>query len=181
MVWSIDQDRNISFIERDGTVVPKHKYDTVFGIDASNRMVYEAVARQFIGPVLAGVNGTIFAYGVTSSGKTHTMIGAPHEPGITPLLVRDLFESLDGTADRVYTIRMAYMEIYNEVSALARSCHATPCHAMQWWQTLCGQMHVSKAMSRQGRAALSPSFATPSRKHCRNHACMHGAHAQRGS
>jgi len=31
---------------------------------------------------------TIFAYGVTSSGKTHTMQGTKSEPGVIPRVVR---------------------------------------------------------------------------------------------
>ena len=37
---------------------------------ASNRDVYESVCRGLIGPALRqGISGTVFAYGVTSSGK----------------------------------------------------------------------------------------------------------------
>lgn len=114
-VWSIDANRNVCYVERGGTSIPKHKYDTIFGPDASNRNVYEHIARQFIAPVLSGINGTVFAYGVTSSGKTYTMIGVPEEPGIMPLLVRDLFAAVGQASDKLFTVRMAYMEIYNEV------------------------------------------------------------------
>uniref|UniRef100_A0A452RMA8 Kinesin-like protein n=1 Tax=Ursus americanus TaxID=9643 RepID=A0A452RMA8_URSAM len=44
--------------------------------------------------VLEGYNGTIFAYGQTSSGKTHTMEGKLHDPegmGIIPRIVQDIF------------------------------------------------------------------------------------------
>lgn len=37
------------------------------------------------------VTGTVFAYGQTNSGKTHTMRGSTAEPGVIPLAVRDLF------------------------------------------------------------------------------------------
>lgn len=36
--------------------------------------------------------GTVFAYGQTNSGKTHTMRGSPTEPGIIPLAVNNLFD-----------------------------------------------------------------------------------------
>ena len=36
--------------------------------------------------------GTVFAYGQTNSGKTHTMRGSATEPGIIPLAVHDLFD-----------------------------------------------------------------------------------------
>ena len=41
--------------------------------------------------ILQGINGTIFAYGVTSSGKTHTMIGTEEDPGIAPSIIDELF------------------------------------------------------------------------------------------
>ena len=85
--------------------------------------VYAAVARPFVIPALQGFNGTIFAYGVTSSGKTHTMMGSHsgpqqqhYEPGIVPLVIQDVFSeaaALSGTHS--FTIRLSMMEIYNEV------------------------------------------------------------------
>ena len=35
--------------------------------------------------------GTVFAYGQTSSGKTHTMMGTNENPGVIPLGVKDIF------------------------------------------------------------------------------------------
>ncbi|KAF6147992.1 hypothetical protein GIB67_024167 [Kingdonia uniflora] len=58
--------------------------------------------------------GTVFAYGQTNSGKTHTMRGSVVEPGVIPLAVRDLFNMLQEDADREFLLRMSYMEIYNE-------------------------------------------------------------------
>lgn len=42
--------------------------------------VFEAVARPLLGPVLGGTSATVLAYGVTSSGKTHTMMGRQAAP-----------------------------------------------------------------------------------------------------
>lgn len=36
-------------------------------------------------------NSTVFAYGHTGSGKTHTMMGTPSFPGMTPRAVQDMF------------------------------------------------------------------------------------------
>ena len=40
---------------------------------------------------LDGFNGTIFAYGQTTSGKTHTMIGGSFDKGILTQSVNDIF------------------------------------------------------------------------------------------
>jgi centromeric protein E len=60
-------------------------------------------------------SGTIFAYGVTSSGKTHTMHGDQRSPGIIPLAVKDAFSIIQETPNREFLLRISYMEIYNEV------------------------------------------------------------------
>lgn len=50
-------------------------FDKVFKPNASQEKVYNEAAKSIVSDVLAGYNGTIFAYGQTSSGKTHTMEG----------------------------------------------------------------------------------------------------------
>ncbi|KAL0680654.1 hypothetical protein Bca4012_047501 [Brassica carinata] len=59
--------------------------------------------------------GTIFAYGVTSSGKTHTMHGDQRSPGIISLAVKDAFDIIQETPRREFLLRVSYLEIYNEV------------------------------------------------------------------
>ena len=62
----------------------------VFG--GSNTIeIYNSLAKYIIHSALQGVNGTIFAYGQTSSGKTHTMKGDPDSPGIIPLAISEIF------------------------------------------------------------------------------------------
>jgi centromeric protein E len=46
-------------------------------------------------------SGTIFAYGVTSSGKTHTMHGDQRSPGIIPLAVKDAFSIIQEVLVRI--------------------------------------------------------------------------------
>ncbi|XP_020202926.1 kinesin-like protein KIN-7K, chloroplastic isoform X3 [Cajanus cajan] len=50
-----------------------YAYDRVFGPTTTTRQVYDVAAQHIISGAMEGINGTIFAYGVTSSGKTHTM------------------------------------------------------------------------------------------------------------
>ncbi|KAL2585737.1 hypothetical protein AAZV13_13G012600 [Glycine max] len=64
---------------------------------------------------MEGINGTVFAYGVTSSGKTHTMHGEQKSPGIIPLAVKDVFSIIQETPGREFLLRVSYLEIYNEV------------------------------------------------------------------
>lgn len=53
------------------------RFDAVFDATSTTDAVYDRVAREIVDGVLHGVNGTVFAYGQTSSGKTYTMrVGA---------------------------------------------------------------------------------------------------------
>jgi Kinesin motor domain len=56
--------------------------------------VYDRTTKDIVEKVVGGFNGTVFAYGQTSSGKTHTMMGVPDEPGIVPLAVRAQIHAL---------------------------------------------------------------------------------------
>uniref|UniRef100_A0A8C3A7W3 Kinesin-like protein n=1 Tax=Cyclopterus lumpus TaxID=8103 RepID=A0A8C3A7W3_CYCLU len=60
--------------EEDVIIASKpYMYDKVFQSNTTQEQVYNACAQKIVKDVLEGYNGTIFAYGQTSSGKTHTM------------------------------------------------------------------------------------------------------------
>ncbi|KAI4300664.1 hypothetical protein L6164_034014 [Bauhinia variegata] len=92
-----------------------YAYDRVFGPTTTTRHVYDVAAQHVIGGAMEGINGTIFAYGVTSSGKTHTMHGDQRSPGIIPLAVKDAFSIIQETPNREFLLQVSYLEIYNEV------------------------------------------------------------------
>ncbi|CAA7026841.1 unnamed protein product [Microthlaspi erraticum] len=92
-----------------------YAYDRVFGPTTTTRHVYDVAAQHVVNGAMEGTNGTIFAYGVTSSGKTHTMHGDQRSPGIIPLAVKDAFSIIQETPMREFLLRVSYLEIYNEV------------------------------------------------------------------
>ncbi|UJR08501.1 hypothetical protein I4U23_012767 [Adineta vaga] len=91
-------------------------FDKVFRPDATQEKVYNEAAKEIVKDVLSGYNGTIFAYGQTSSGKTHTMEGVMNnegQQGIIPRIVQDIFNhiyTLD--ANLQFQIKVSYFEIY---------------------------------------------------------------------
>ncbi|XP_035981527.1 kinesin-1 heavy chain [Fundulus heteroclitus] len=91
-------------------------FDRVFQSNTTQVQFYNAVALKIVKDVLEGYNGTIFAYGQTSSGKTHTMEGKLHDPdmmGIIPRIVEDIFNyiySMDENSE--FHIKVSYFEIY---------------------------------------------------------------------
>lgn len=54
-------------------------------------MIFEVTTKSLIKDVLEGYNSTIFAYGASGSGKTHTMLGTPAEPGIMVRALHEIF------------------------------------------------------------------------------------------
>lgn len=52
-----------------------YQFDEVFRPDCSQMHIYYRVLEPLITEVLQGYNCTVFAYGQTGTGKTHTIIG----------------------------------------------------------------------------------------------------------
>ncbi|KAM3184863.1 hypothetical protein ACTXT7_007542 [Hymenolepis weldensis] len=89
--------------------------ESIEEINASQKEVYETLALPLLEKALAGYNTCLFAYGITSSGKTHSMHGSPDYPGIVPRIVSDLLSRTKGNdKSGVYEIKFSYFEIYNE-------------------------------------------------------------------
>ena len=78
--------------------LPRHDstfcFDQVLGPDHTNKMLYDSIASPIVSSSLMGINGTIFAYGQTASGKTFSMQGSDQHPGILRLAAHQIFEVL---------------------------------------------------------------------------------------
>ncbi|KAG0213124.1 hypothetical protein BGX28_004950 [Mortierella sp. GBA30] len=81
---------------------------------SDNELIYNASVKNLVRSAMEGYNGTVFAYGQTSSGKTYTMSGTMDHPGITPRAVEDIFKYIRENSDREFLLRVSYLEIYNE-------------------------------------------------------------------
>ena len=95
-------------------------FDAVFDEDAGQESVYDVVGRTMLSKVLGGSNGTIFAHGMSGTGKTHTMIGTSEEPGILQRIGMDLFQML------------AEAEAAEDgASGVSRAHHPSLCHFLR--------------------------------------------------
>ncbi|XP_020599453.1 kinesin-like protein KIN-7D, chloroplastic [Phalaenopsis equestris] len=112
IAWYADGD---TIVRSENNPSVAYAYDRVFGPTTTTRLVYDVAAQHIVSGAMEGINGTIFAYGVTSSGKTHTMHGDQRSPGIIPLAVKDAFSIIQETPNREFLLRVSYLEIYNEV------------------------------------------------------------------
>ncbi|KAH9696455.1 kinesin-like protein KIN-7D [Citrus sinensis] len=113
IAWYADGDK---IVRNEYNPATAYAFDRVFGPHANSQDVYDVAARPVVKAAMEGVNGTVFAYGVTSSGKTHTMHGDQNSPGIIPLAIKDVFSIIQDTPGREFLLRVSYLEIYNEVS-----------------------------------------------------------------
>jgi kinesin family member 18/19 len=90
-------------------------FDRVFDENTTQADVYEATTRGLLDSVLDGYNATVFAYGATGCGKTHTITGTVQQPGIIFLTMQELFEKIAERSDEKHTeVSLSYLEIYNE-------------------------------------------------------------------
>ncbi|KAL0909843.1 hypothetical protein M5K25_020747 [Dendrobium thyrsiflorum] len=112
IAWYADGDSNVRN-EYNPSIA--YGFDRVFGPATTTRHVYDVAAQHVVSGAMEGINGTVFAYGVTSSGKTHTMHGEQKSPGIIPLAVKDVFSIIQETPGKEFLLRVSYLEIYNEV------------------------------------------------------------------
>ncbi|KAK1402671.1 kinesin-like protein KIN-7D, mitochondrial [Heracleum sosnowskyi] len=112
LAWYADGDK---IVRNEYNPMTSYAFDKVFGPSTATQDVYEVAGRPVVKNAMEGINGTVFAYGVTSSGKTHTMHGDQNSPGIIPLAIKDVFSIIQDTPGREFLLRVSYLEIYNEV------------------------------------------------------------------
>lgn len=90
-------------------------FDRLFDQDASQEDVFCHTTKPLLDNVLDGYNASVFAYGATGCGKTHTISGTPEQPGLIFLTMKELFERIDSLQDtNVVDLSLSYLEIYNE-------------------------------------------------------------------
>lgn len=102
-------------------------FDRIFDDNASQADVYEATTKPLLDSVIDGYNATVFAYGATGCGKTHTITGTVQQPGIIFLTMQELFERVgELSTEKVTEISLSYLEIYNETIRDLLAPDATP-------------------------------------------------------
>ncbi|WBW72544.1 kinesin-8 family plus-end directed microtubule motor Klp6 [Schizosaccharomyces osmophilus] len=90
-------------------------FDRLFHDTATQEEVYQGTTKSLLDSVLDGYNATVFAYGATGCGKTHTISGEPNDPGIIFLTMRELLTRIENVkATMNVELSVSYLEIYNE-------------------------------------------------------------------
>eukprot|EP01028_Stygiella_incarcerata_P010213 TRINITY_DN5174_c0_g3_i1.p1 TRINITY_DN5174_c0_g3~~TRINITY_DN5174_c0_g3_i1.p1 ORF type:complete len:805 (+),score=246.01 TRINITY_DN5174_c0_g3_i1:51-2417(+) len=113
-----------------GTETHKYEFDGVYDEHSTSKELFEKEISHMILPAFEGYNTTIFAYGITGSGKTHSMVGTPSEPGVIPRVLDLVFQQLE-EAQKIetlvagrkkpfsihgstYSVTMSFLQIYKE-------------------------------------------------------------------
>ncbi|XP_052466950.1 kinesin-like protein KIF22 [Carassius gibelio] len=103
---------------RNATETLQYQFDVFHGEQSTQQEVFLTSVKPILPHILHGQNASVFAYGPTGAGKTHTMLGSQEQPGVITRAVKEVFrlveaqkKDLDGWE---YSVGMSYLEIYNE-------------------------------------------------------------------
>jgi len=97
-------------------------FDNVFDENASQAEIFDGVrGKEVVRDVLSGYNGTLFAYGQTNAGKTHTIQGGSNSieddqnDGIIGRAGKALFQGVRDAKESIeFAIKVSFVEIYQE-------------------------------------------------------------------
>eukprot|EP00697_Spironema_sp_BW2_P004035 gnl/Spiro4/15435_TR8304_c0_g2_i1.p1 gnl/Spiro4/15435_TR8304_c0_g2~~gnl/Spiro4/15435_TR8304_c0_g2_i1.p1 ORF type:complete len:880 (-),score=381.47 gnl/Spiro4/15435_TR8304_c0_g2_i1:99-2651(-) len=105
------------------------RFDKVYGCESTQEDVFLCSVKPIVEQVLDGFNCTIFAYGQTGTGKTHTMEGSPSadgsQLGVIPRAIRMIFDVM-AAARADFTVKASYVELYNEELSDLLAARARP-------------------------------------------------------
>ncbi|PNT78176.1 hypothetical protein BRADI_1g74827v3 [Brachypodium distachyon] len=92
-----------------------YKFDEIFSENASQKRLYEVVAKPVVESVLEGYNGTVMAYGQTGTGKTYTVgrLGK-EDPSERGIMVRSFEHILSSMSLETDSVAVSYLQLYLE-------------------------------------------------------------------
>ncbi|PPR81401.1 hypothetical protein GOBAR_AA39317 [Gossypium barbadense] len=92
-----------------------YEFDEVLTEFASQKRVYEVVAKPVVESVLDGYNGTVMAYGQTGTGKTFTLGRLGEEDtSARGIMVRSMEEILANVSPETDSVSVSYLQLYME-------------------------------------------------------------------
>ena len=97
--------------------VYRFNFDRIFPPSSTQKDIYDFGVKGIINSVLDGYNGTVLAYGQTSSGKTYTMQGEMEQEstqGIIPRMISHVFNHISKNEGIDFMIKVSMIEIYQE-------------------------------------------------------------------
>ncbi|KAL4787211.1 P-loop containing nucleoside triphosphate hydrolase protein [Aspergillus varians] len=153
------------------------QFNAVYDAEASQQELFEAEVSPTIKHLFNGFDVTIFAYGVTGTGKTHTMRGGKSlaERGVIPRLLSSIYRrsrKMDKESDgqTSVSVSLSYYEIYNDKvfdlfeppekrtiaglplrdnggKTVVVGLTERPCHSLKEFETLYDQANINRSTS----------------------------------
>ncbi|XP_061302479.1 kinesin-like protein KIF23 isoform X4 [Pezoporus flaviventris] len=99
----------------------QYSFKEVFGALVVQKQLFDVVAKPLVEDLIRGRNGLLFTYGVTGSGKTHTMTGSPGDGGLLPRCLDMIFNSIGPFQAKRFVFKLDDkngVEVQCEVDAL---------------------------------------------------------------
>ncbi|NXG55106.1 KI20A protein, partial [Hemiprocne comata] len=82
-----------------GQAAHRFFFTQIFGPDVGQKLFFDETMKQVVKDVLNGQNWLVYTYGITNSGKTHTIQGSNKDGGILPRSLAVIFNSV---GDQLY-------------------------------------------------------------------------------
>ncbi|NWZ95958.1 KI20A protein, partial [Nesospiza acunhae] len=98
-----------------GQAVHRFSFTRIFGPEVGQKFFFDETMKQVVKDVLSGQNCLVYTYGITNSGKTHTIQGTAQDGGILPRSLATIFHSV---GDRLYQAMDLKPALSNEVTWL---------------------------------------------------------------
>ncbi|NXS53665.1 KI20A protein, partial [Brachypteracias leptosomus] len=95
-----------------GQAAHRFSFTQIFGPDVGQKLFFDETMKQVVKDVLNGQNWLVYTYGITNSGKTHTIQGSSKDGGILPRSLAVIFNSV---GDRLYQAMDLKPSLSNEV------------------------------------------------------------------
>ncbi|XP_041274673.1 kinesin-like protein KIF23 [Onychostruthus taczanowskii] len=99
----------------------QYSFKEVFGTLVVQKELFDVVAKPLVEDLIRGKNGLLFTYGVTGSGKTHTMTGSPGDGGLLPRCLAMIFNSIGPFQAKRFVFKLDDkngVDVQTEVEAL---------------------------------------------------------------
>ncbi|NXE93771.1 KI20A protein, partial [Menura novaehollandiae] len=145
-----------------GQAVHRFSFTQIFGPDVGQKLFFDETMKQVVKDVLSGQNCLVYTYGITNSGKTHTIQGTNQDGGILPRSLATIFNSV---GDRLYQAMDLKPSFSNEVTWLdsrqVRQEETKKQMVLQggvWEEELLTPMKRSRSAESQLQATTSGSF-----------------------
>jgi len=90
-------------------------FNRVFDDSHGQEAVFAGTTKAYVADFLAGTNVTVFAYGQTGTGKTHTIMGPSDDKGIIPRCLTDIFSGIPEGKALMYEYVQLYMDDFKDL------------------------------------------------------------------